>query len=90
MVRPPAAQRVPRPLLVGATMVLAAALTTAALRVGFPLSVGAIVEPSAIERTRAIPTKANQARNQYRVPPPLRELTSSLANRWLGGQFPSR
>jgi hypothetical protein len=30
---------------------------TVALRVGFPLSVGAMVEPSGIERTRAVPTE---------------------------------
>jgi Uncharacterised MFS-type transporter YbfB len=44
-------------LLVGAAMVLAAALATAALRVGFPRSVGAMVEPSGVERTRALPTE---------------------------------
>jgi hypothetical protein len=44
-------------LLVGATIVLAAALAAAGLRVGYPLSVGAMVEPSAIERTRVVPTE---------------------------------
>jgi hypothetical protein len=42
-------------LLVGAAIVLAAALAAAALRVGFPLRVGAMVEPSRIVRRRAGP-----------------------------------
>ena len=42
-------------LLVGAAIVLAAALAAAALRVGFPHRVGAMLEPSRIGRGRAGP-----------------------------------
>jgi hypothetical protein len=55
-------------LLGGAAIVLAAALAAAAMRVGFPLRDGAMLEPSRIVRGATGPGTANPARNQ--VPRP--------------------
>jgi hypothetical protein len=56
-------------LLVGAGTVLAAALAAAALRVGFPLRVGASLEPSRVDRGATGPEEQARRNMEPRRPP---------------------